>query len=283
MFCDKRKIDPIQASIEYVIEFLTELFEMGLSYETINTARSSLSSLCIKHDGCFVGSHPLVVRFLNGVYNLRPTKPKYVETWDVSKVLRYLKTLSPVVDLDLKRLTYKLVMLTALTQASRSQSISLLCIKNMKKDQKSLTLYFSGLLKQSRKGKVNPSAVFHLYEPDVDICVYRTLLEYLQKTEEIRGTETQLILSYIKPHKPVVTTTISRWIKIVMKNSGIDVEQYTAHSTRSAISSKVKKFGVPVTEIMKVAGWSTVQTFARFYDKPMEATEGHSFQLAALQ
>ena len=109
---------------------------------------------------------------------------------------------------------------------------------------------------------MNPSAIFHLYEPDEDICVYRTLLEYLKKTEVIRGTETQLILSYIKPHEPVVTTSISRWIKVVIK---------------------AKKFGVPLTEIMKVAGWSTEQTIARFYDKPLETQDGQSFQMAALQ
>ena len=71
--------------------------------------------------------------FLTGVYNLQPTRPKYVETWDVSKVLSYLKTLSPVEDLSLKMLSYKLVMLIALTQASRSQSIALLTVDNIKK------------------------------------------------------------------------------------------------------------------------------------------------------
>lgn len=228
-----------------------------------------------------MGCHPLVVRFLTGVYNLRPTKPKYIETWDVSKVLCYLKTLSPEENLSLKLLTYKLVMLISLTQASRSQSIAILSIENMKKDEKSFVLYYSGLLKQCRKGKVNPVVQLYKYSVDSDICVYKTLEEYLKRTQSLRGTETRLILSYIKPYKPVTSTSISRWIRLVMKNSGIDVEKFGSHTTRSAVSSKVKQSGVPIADIMKVAGWSSDTTFSRFYDKPLEDNE--SFQRAALQ
>jgi hypothetical protein len=265
------------------VEFLTELFDTGLSYETLNTARSALSSLCQKQDGYLVGAHPLVVRFLTGVYNLRPTRPKYVETWDVSKVLSYLKTLSPVEDLSLKMLSYKLVMLIALTQASRSQSIALLTVDNIKKNSDFFVLYYCGLLKQSRKGKVNPTVKLHMYTPDSDICVYRTLCAYLDRTQTLRGSETRLILSYVKPHGHVAPTTVSRWIKIVMKNSGIDVEKFSSHSTRSAASSKVQQCGVPITEIMKVAGWSTDQTFSHFYDKPLETSNERTFQDAVLQ
>ena len=242
-----------------------------------------MSNLCNRQDGYTIGTHPLVVRFLTGVYNLRPTKPKYQETWDVNKVLCYLKTLSPVEHLTLKLLSYKLVMLIALTQASRSQSISLLSIDGMKKDDKSFTLYYSGLLKQCRKGKVNPVVQFHMYSLDSDICVYRTLNEYIIRTSPLRGSERNLLISYIKPYKHVVSTTVNRWIKCVMKNSGIDVDNYSSHSTRSAISSKVRQSGLPLNEIMKVAGWSNADTFSRFYDKPLETMDADSFQQAALQ
>ena len=44
-------------------------------------------------DGTRVGQHPLVTRFLKGVFNSRPPAPKYVATWDVDKVLLYIKNL----------------------------------------------------------------------------------------------------------------------------------------------------------------------------------------------
>ncbi|WAR20627.1 YI31B-like protein [Mya arenaria] len=245
-FCREREIDPLQTPIEYCIEFLTELYDSGLRYETLNTARSAVSSLCKKQNGYNVGSHPLVIRFLSGVYNLRPTKPKYKETWDVSKVLCYLKALTPARQLSLKMLSYKLVMLIALTQASRSHSISLLTLDNMMKDSESYVLHYFGLLKQSRKGKVNPILKLNRYTLDSEICVYSTIAEYIEQTSGLRNGVRQLIISYIKPHKPVVSTTISRWIKFVLKSSSIDIDKYSSHSTRSAASSKVKASGLPI-------------------------------------
>ena len=37
-----------------------------------------------------VGSHPLVIRYMRGIFNLRPTKVRYTEVWDVNKVLCYI-------------------------------------------------------------------------------------------------------------------------------------------------------------------------------------------------
>ena len=63
--------------------------------------------------GSFV-SQPLVVRFLKGVYESRPSVPRYVETWDVTVVLKFLATLHPPSKLTLRELTLKLVMLVSL-------------------------------------------------------------------------------------------------------------------------------------------------------------------------
>lgn len=153
----------------------------------------------------------------------------------------------------------------------------------MKKDSKSYTLYYSGLLKQCRKGKVNPILQLYLYTPDGDICVYRTLTEYIKRTSSLRGDGMNLIISYVKPYKHVVSTTISRWIRCVMENAGIDINKFKSHSTRSATCSKVKQTGLPVTEIMKKAGWSSTNTFAKYYDKPLESRNEDNFQQAALQ
>ena len=109
-----------------VLNFFTKLFHEGIAYKIMNTARSALSSLGIIIDNFVVGKHPIVVRFLTGVFNMRPPKTRYTEIWDVGKVLHYLKQLPAVEDLSLKMLTYKLVMLVALTQACRSQSLGLL-------------------------------------------------------------------------------------------------------------------------------------------------------------
>ncbi len=97
----------------------------------------------------------------------------------------------------------------------------------------------------------------------------------------LRGDEKRLFISIIKPHKVVVAATISRWIKTVMRLSGIDVDMYKSHSTRGASTSKANCSKVPISEIIKVAGWSSAQTFAEYYDKPVENSS--SFESAVLQ
>ena len=56
------------------MNFLAELFQSGVGYSAINTARSALSSILILPDNTTFGSHPLVSRLkvLKGVFELRP-------------------------------------------------------------------------------------------------------------------------------------------------------------------------------------------------------------------
>ncbi|MES9884832.1 MAG: hypothetical protein ABW185_28635 [Sedimenticola sp.] len=252
-----------------MLDFLTHLFQRGCGYSAINTARSALSATGLIIDGFAVGAHPLVVRYMKGVFNLRPTKPKYSTTWDVSKVLLYIRKLSPVSSLPLKLLTHKLCMLIALTLASRSQSLHLLDVANMKKGYTGYTLCYRHLLKQARPGSGNPVAHLQAYPADRRLCVIFVLKEYLERTQHVRNNETRLFISYVKPHKAVTSSTVSRWLREVMFKSGIDCEQYATHSIRSASVSKAQQNYVPICDILKVAGWTNAQTFARFYNKPI--------------
>ena len=47
-------------------------------------------------DGFSIGSHPLIVRFTKGVYNLRPARLRYSQVWDISCVLQFFRKISPV-------------------------------------------------------------------------------------------------------------------------------------------------------------------------------------------
>lgn len=71
----------------------SDRFEDGRQYRTINTVRSAISMTHEEVDGVHVGQHPLVSRFLKGVFNSRPLCPKYTFTWDVDTVLFYLNNL----------------------------------------------------------------------------------------------------------------------------------------------------------------------------------------------
>ena len=209
---------------------------------------------------------------MKGIYNLNPPQSRYCQTWDVSVVLRYLQTLFPHETLSLKILTSKLAMLIALVLASRSHSLQLLSIDNMRKESSKYVLFYAGPLKQSRLGHTVPFVELKLYSQDERLCVYKVLGEYLNRTEFLRGAHKCLFVSYVKPHNPVTSSTISRWIRTIMAASGIDCNKYKPHSVRAASSSKAKLLKVPMQDILKVAGWSSARTFGQYYDKVVEDT-----------
>jgi integrase len=65
----------------------------------------------------------------------------------------------------------------------------------------------------------------------------------------------------------VTTNTIARWLKTVLRNSGVNTDVYSAHSTRAASTSAAAANGCTFDEIMTHVGWSNANTFATFYNK----------------
>jgi len=122
---------------------------------------------------------------------------------------------------------------------------------------------------------LRPPVKFEKFLENQNLCVFTTLESYLERSKSWRKTETQLLLSFISPHKAESTSTISRWIVEVLKLSGIDTDSFKAHSTRSAVASKAKKLGISTKEIIKRGNWSNESTFQKFYAKQIE---GDDFQ-----
>ena len=255
-----------------VLDFLVRLHEQGLTYTTLNTARSAISALTVSSDRTPIGSHPIVSRFMKGIYKCTPPMPRYQSTWDVQPVLSYLSGLSPMEKLDLKTLTLKVTMLVALVSAQRSQTLHMLNINFMKDTSSCFEFVLPAHIKQSRPGYQPPSVMLHAYPHDKSLCVYSYLMEYLKRTQPLRGKETQLFLSFTRPHRAISKETLSRWIRTVMSSAGIDVASFKPHSTRSASTSKAKAACIPMDEILRTAGWSSSRSFDRFYDKPVQST-----------
>ena len=75
-------------------------------------------------------------------------------------------------------------------------------------------------------------------------------------------------------HKPVAISTVSKWAKAVLKVSGVDITCFSGNSGRSASTSYSAQSGLPLKDILKAGGWSKVRTFARYYNKPVQANFG---------
>ena len=123
-------------------------------------------------------------------------------------------------------------------------------------------------IKQSKPGNHIYPLSFKTYPKDTKLCVVAHLKRYIELTQDLRSSD-KLFISYTKPYQVISKDTISRWWKTVMELSGIDIQKYYTHSTRSAASSKVKSMGMSLKNV-KCAGWKSVKTFAQHYDKQIE-------------
>ena len=270
-FCNQKGKSVFCRDVNLVLDFLVSLEELDLGYSAINTARSALSALLTVHKHDSLGNHPLIKRFLKGVYEKCPAVPRYTLTWDVNVALAYLRKLSPVKLLSLKMLTIKLTLLLALVTAQRVQTIQLFKLSNLTKGAH-YVFAPEEHLKHNRPGKKPTVITLKPFPPDRRLCPLTVLKQYLARTKELRtpGTSDQLLISYTAPHKPVARDTIRRWIVLALKNAGINTDKYRAHSTRAAATTSALAHAAPVEDILNTAGWASAGTFAKFYNKRVE-------------
>ena len=267
-FCLDKNIMFISPCLNDVLCFLLDLSNAGLAYSSINSACSALSSL-VKIDGCNVGKHPTVIRFMKGIFNRKPSLPRYDCTWDVNMMLNFLKSLPVCSKISLKLLTYKLCMLLLLLSGQRTQSIHMLNLNNMQLSDSHLKFQIPKLIKTSKPGRHCGEVNFKAFAPDRRLCIVTVAKEYIKRTQSLRDKSGQLLISFNRPYKSVAKCTISNWIKKVMTLAGIDCSVFKPHSVRSAASSKAALVNVPVETILKAACWSNSKTFATYYDKPI--------------
>ena len=155
-------------------------------------------------------------------------------------VLTYLKTLTESALLSIKDLTIKLNILLFLTTGQSGQTIHKVHTNYIQEIQNGYRITIKEKLKQTRPGKHLAPLELLDFPEEAALSVTLHLQEYLQRTNSYRGEHTQLLLSYVKPFKPVSKATLSRWIKKVLKSAGIDTEKYAPHSTRAASTSKCR-------------------------------------------
>ena len=254
------------------VQFLMTLVNKGLSYSTINTARSALSNIITEGECVNFGSHQVVTRFMKAVFETKNPVPKCTTTWDVSTVLKYLATLHPNSAISLKSLSLKLVMLLLLLSGQRGQTIYLLSLDGLNITEDTCNFQLLEHIKTSKPGGMATILTFKKYTENQSICPLLTLKEYLVRTKQLRKEEKKLFISFQKPHKAVSRDTISRWVKMGLSAAGIDTTVFTPHSTRAASTSKAKARSVPMDVIMSLAGWSKATTFQRFYNKEIVNT-----------
>ena len=122
--------------------------------------------------------------------------------------------------------------------------------------------------------------MFGSFPEDKSLCVVHYLRHHKKRTCALRGSETKLFIRLESPSlRCLKGHTTTKWTKMSLKTAGIDMSRFTAHSTRSASTSKaIQK--LPLATILKAVGWRSTSTFDTLYKKPI--CEGNAFQNAVL-
>ena len=163
-----------------------------------------------------------------------PPTPKYKSTWDVEVVLNHLERLGSCELLDDTQLSHKLAMLLAITTAGRASELQGLSLDYMADRGSNISFSLAKLTKTCRPGKKCKEIIIHEFTDRPRLDPVKCLRQYILRTVGWRQTEKQhsLLLGIVAPHNPVATSTISNWLKKLMRAAGIDVSQYQGHSTR---------------------------------------------------
>ncbi|CAB4007323.1 Transposon Tf2-9 poly [Paramuricea clavata] len=178
-------------------------------------------------------------------------------------------------ELPLSMLTKKLTTLLALLTAQRCQTLPSLDLDFMQEIDNEIIFTIREKLKTTKAGKHLPPIKFLSYPEDIRLCPVEHIKFYIGKTKPMRS-QSKLLLSYVKPFKPVTNSTIGRWVKCFLQDSGIDIKHFSAHSSRMASSSYGFLSGLLLNDVLKAGGWTNAGTFAKHYNKPIGSNFGNS-------
>ncbi|MCG7867313.1 MAG: hypothetical protein JAY74_13235 [Candidatus Thiodiazotropha taylori] len=103
------------------------------------------------------------------------------------------------------------------------------------------------------------------------LCPVRALLLYLKRVKSIRAGRNRLFLP-IKGSKDISPSTISRWIRNVIKLAYADLTsadlsffRISAHEVRALASSWAYWNSVALDDVVRAAYWRANSTFSSFY------------------
>ena len=102
----------------------------------------------------------------------------------------------------------------------------------MKFETNKATTFVPELLKQTRPGHHLEPMVLIQYS-DFHICA----MSHLEKSREISESIkkfNKLLLSFVKPHKRIFTSTLSIWCVSTLQQAGVDITVSESHSTGKA-------------------------------------------------
>ena len=241
-----------------------QLFNEGLQPSTLNSFRSAITFFT--RDSPPLSQDGSIQRLFKFFYKEKPLRPRYTTFWPVSKLLGFLSSMPPMEKLPLKLLTIKYLALMALSSSDRAQSLHLTNIKDMEISPEEIKFIIRSRTKSTRKF-LKPTFVTCSSSSDASVDVAKHVAFYIEATKELRGEASQLFISW-KTYKPVVRSTMARWLKLALDMAGIDTSIFKGHSYRGAGLSDAYAKGASLQAILGQGNWKNVETFHNHYNAP---------------
>ena len=189
IWCDQREINQIYPSENEVLDYLSDLAEKGRSYSVINSHKSAIGQTLASCGNNLFLSNTIFSRFMKGVFVIKPPRPKYTCTWDVSIVLNWLEKCFSLQNLPL---TMKLVALLALSTAQRVQVLKMLKINMLSVFGDYVIFTIDELTKTSKPGKSLQKVRIDTFTNN-KLCVVHTMNYYIKQTEKFRKSNRLLV------------------------------------------------------------------------------------------
>ena len=175
--------------VHHVLHFLSEMVDKRHAHSSINSAKCAIATIAHIPFYNSLNKHPLINKYMTGVFNLRPPKPKLSFVWDVDILFTYFEQQGDYNSLSDKLLTQKLLILFLLLGAHRISTAKLFTVSNMVLNDLSVTFIPTEVLKHSRKGKPLDKFEYRSYT-DKKLCIISCLREYLTRRDEYVGLNT---------------------------------------------------------------------------------------------
>ena len=206
------------------------------------------------------GNIPIVNRYMKRIFENNPTLPKFRFTWNVFLLFNYFRNMQEIHELDIQKLTQKLVMfMTLISGGQRTQTIHGIGVSDIKILDNKVVVPIMSLIKKTKLTKHMTPLCFQIYKKEPKLCVVTHLTEYLKRTKNYRDTD-KLFFTCIKLYIPV---------KSIIKESGVSIHSYASHSSRAAI--------------IQSAGWKSEKQFAQFYEKQIKEVEFQNYLLQEIK
>jgi integrase len=256
-FFEQENLDFRSITIDVVLRFL-QLF-VGLSESRIRTAVAALKFFLKVYKRMDLLETPLIDLFSKGAQNLAPMPQQKMYIWNPITVLNWLET-QPLPSSFLQCAREAVILLLLATGWRVDDLWKLALTVCFSPD--SATFFFARRRKCKIKGKFTSSQEVKRFAANTRICPIRAIHLFLEKAVSRRKNHDFLFVSSFGDR--VSKDTLRHWVEFVLSAAGI---QASAGSCRSASTSAACERQRSIDDIMKSAGWSSENTFRRFYDR----------------